>query len=78
MLDEKLELQSALLDYEKLHGHPETREEKEEMKEVYERYRSVKRMARRSSSARSREGAELLAIPEGEALPLTLASPSHR
>jgi len=79
VLDEKLELQSALLHYERKHGHPESREEKDEMKDIYERYRNVKRLARRSSSAKSREtSSELVPIPEEEAVSLTLASPAHR
>eukprot|EP00091_Calanus_sinicus_P002712 TRINITY_DN12807_c0_g1_i1.p1 TRINITY_DN12807_c0_g1~~TRINITY_DN12807_c0_g1_i1.p1 ORF type:complete len:454 (+),score=93.15 TRINITY_DN12807_c0_g1_i1:148-1509(+) len=79
IFDEKLEMQTFLLEFEKIHGHPETKEEKDAMKELYERYRSVKRLARRSSSARSRENAtDLAPIPEDEAISLTLASPGHR
>ena len=50
IFDEKLEMQTFLLEFERVHGHPETKDEKEAMKELYERYRSVKRLARRSSS----------------------------
>ena len=50
IFDEKLEMQTFLLEFEKVHGHPETKEEKDAMKDLYERYRSVKRLARRSSS----------------------------
>lgn len=50
IFDEKLEIQTLLLEFEKAHGHPETKEEKEAMKDLYERYRNVKRLARRSSS----------------------------
>lgn len=79
IFDEKLEMQTFLLEFERIHGHPETKEEKDAMKELYERYRSVKRLARRSSSARSRENAtDLAPIPEDEAISLTLASPGHR
>jgi len=79
IFDEKLEMQTFLLEFERVHGHPETKDEKEAMKELYERYRSVKRLARRSSSARSRESAtDLAPIPEEEAISLTLASPGHR
>jgi hypothetical protein len=79
IFDEKLEMQTFLLEFEKIHGHPETKEEKEAMKDLYDRYRSVKRMARRSSSAKSRENAtDLAPIPEDEAISLTLASPGHR
>lgn len=79
VLDEKLELQCHLLEYEKKHGHPETKEEKEQMKDLYERYRTVKRLARRSGSARSRDSvSELASIPEDEEISLTLASPGHR
>jgi len=79
IFDEKLAIQTVLLEFEKIHGHPETTEEKDAMKELYERYRSVKRLARRSSSARSRESAtDLTPIPEEEAISLTLASPGHR
>merc|ERR1719187_2088512 len=49
------------------------------MKDVYDRYRMVKKIARRSSSARSREIInELVTIPEDQEIPLTLASPAHR
>jgi len=79
IFDEKLEIQTLLLEFEKMHGHPETKEEKEAMKDLYERYRNVKRLARRSSSARSRETAtDLTPIPEDEAISLTLASPANR
>merc|ERR1712142_400011 len=79
IFDEKLEIQTLLLEFEKVHGHPETKEEKEAMKDLYERYRNVKRLARRSSSARSRETAtDLTPIPEDEAISLTLASPANR
>eukprot|EP00092_Neocalanus_flemingeri_P019741 GFUD01021381.1.p1 GENE.GFUD01021381.1~~GFUD01021381.1.p1 ORF type:complete len:979 (+),score=194.06 GFUD01021381.1:418-3354(+) len=79
IFDEKLEMQTVLLDFERVHGHPETKDEKEVMKDLYERYRTVKRLARRSSSARSRETAtDLAPIPEDEAISLTLASPGHR
>jgi len=79
IFDEKLEMQTFLLEFEKVHGHPETKEEKDAMKDLYERYRSVKRLARRSSSAKLRENAtDLAAIPEDEAISLTLASPGHR
>jgi len=79
IFDEKLEMQTVLLEFERVHGHPETKDEKEAMKNLYERYRTVKRLARRSSSARSRETAtDLAPIPEDEAISLTLASPGHR
>ena len=50
IFDEKLEMHAVLLEFEKIHGHPESKEEKEIMKVIYERYRVIKRLARRSSS----------------------------
>merc|ERR1719433_899332 len=79
IIDEKLDIQTLLLDFERIHGHPETKEEKEAMKELYERYRALKMMVKRSQSARSRQvSSDLVSIPEDESLPLTLASPPHR
>jgi len=69
--EEKLDMQSQLLDFEKEHGHPLNRADKEIMSNLYERYRLVKRQCRRSSS-------ELVPIPEEESIALTLASPKHR
>jgi len=77
ILDEKLAMQRLLLEFEAEHGHPQSRQEKEAMKDLYERYRAVKRAARRSASVRGEAG-ELPAIPEEEAVALTLASPGHR
>lgn len=78
LLQEKVDLQSALLQFEHLFGHPETTEEKSLVKDVYDRYRSVKRYVRRSSSIRSKDPLELETIPEDLEMPLTLASPQHR
>lgn len=78
LLHEKVDLQSALLQFEHLFGHPETQEEKSLVKDVYDRYRSVKRHIRRSSSIRSKDPLELETIPEDLEIPLTLASPQHR
>ena len=75
LLHEKVDLQSALLQFEHLFGHPETQEEKSLVKDVYDRYRSVKRHIRRSSSIRSKDPLELETIPEDLEIPLTLASP---
>jgi len=79
VLEEKLEMQSLLREYENEFGHPESREEKEVMKEVYERYRVIKRMARRSSQARSGDSfVGLMTIPEDKEVDLTTVSPQHR
>ena len=75
LLQEKVDLQSALLQFEDLFGHPETNDEKVLVKDVYDRYRSVKRHIRRSSSIRSKDPLELETIPEDLEMPLTLASP---
>ena len=75
LLQEKVDLQSALLQFEHLFGHPESIEEKALVKDVYDRYRSVKRYVRRSSSIRSKDPLELETIPEDLEMPLTLASP---
>ena len=75
LVQEKLDLQSALLQFEHLFGHPESNEEKALVKDVYDRYRSVKRHVRRSSSTKSKDPLELVTIPEDLELPLTLASP---
>jgi len=69
--DEKLDMQSQLLEFEKVHGHPLNKGDKEIMANVYERYRQVKRQCRRLSS-------ELVPIPEEESIALTLASPKRR
>jgi len=69
--DEKLDMQSQLLEFEKVHGHPLNKGDKETMNNLYERYRQVKRQCRRSSS-------DLVPIPEEESIALTLASPKHR
>ena len=50
IFDEKLQMQSSLLQFEKIHGHPQSKEEKDIMKDIYDRYRMVKKIARRSSS----------------------------
>lgn len=79
IFDEKKEMQLKLLEFEKEHGHPEGKEEKDLTKALYDRYRMVKRIARRSSSALSREAlTELETIPENDEIPLTLASPTYR
>ena len=79
IIDEKLDIQTLLLDFERIHGHPETKDEKEAMKELYDRYRSLKMMVKRSNSARSRQiSSDLVSIPEDESLSLTLATPPHR
>ena len=78
LMQEKVDLQSALLQFEHLFGHPESVEEKALVKDVYDRYRSVKRYVRRSSSIRSKDPLELETIPEDLEMPLTLASPQHR
>ena len=79
IIDEKLDIQTVLLDFERIHGHPETKDEKEAMKDLYDRYRSLKMIVKRSNSARSRQNSsDLVSIPEEESLSLTLASPPHR
>ena len=79
LLAEKHDLQTSLLQFERMFGHPESPEEKELMKGIYDRYRNVKRLVRRSSATRSnKEQSELETIPEDQAIPLTLASPQHR
>lgn len=75
---EKVDIQSALLQFEKLFGHPETEEEKSLTKEIYDRYRTVRRLVRRSSTRGSKEQQELETIPEDEAISLTMASPQQR
>jgi len=71
VLDEKLDMQSQLVEFEKAFGHPVNKGAKEIMTDLYERYRQVKRQCRRSSS-------ELVPIPEEESIALTLASPKRR
>ena len=79
IIDEKLDIQTLLLDFERIHGHPETKDEKEAMKDLYDRYRSLKIIVKRSNSARSRQiSSDLVSIPEEESLSLTLATPPHR
>jgi hypothetical protein len=58
ILEEKLDLQKALLRFESLHGRPSTKLERDVMRSVYDRYRSVKRTAIRmihSSQSSSKE-----------------------
>lgn len=59
ILEEKLDLQKALLRFESLHGRPNSKLERDVMRPVYDRYRSVKRMAVRmihsSQSSSSKE-----------------------
>ena len=79
IIDEKLDIQIILLDFEKTHGLLETGEEKEAMKGLYDRYRSLKMIVNRSNSARSRKiSSDLVPIPEEESLSLTLATPPAR
>ena len=61
LVQEKVDIQSALLQYEHMFGHPETEEEKLLVKSIYDRYRAVKRQFRRSSSV-SDEKATLVFI----------------
>jgi len=70
--EEKVDMQSQLLEFEKVHGHPLNKRDKEIMSHLYERYRQVKRQCRRQSSG------SLVAIPEEESIALTLASPKRR
>eukprot|EP00092_Neocalanus_flemingeri_P010592 GFUD01011410.1.p1 GENE.GFUD01011410.1~~GFUD01011410.1.p1 ORF type:complete len:488 (+),score=109.52 GFUD01011410.1:557-2020(+) len=69
--DEKRDMQSQLLEFEKVHGHTLNKSDKDNMANLYERFRLVKRQSRRLSS-------ELVPIPEEESIALTLASPKHR
>lgn len=69
--DEKLDMQSQLQEFEKVHGCILNKGDKEIMNNLYDRYRQLKRQSRRSSS-------DLVAIPEEESIALTLASPKHR
>ena len=79
IIDEKLDIQIILLDFERTHGLLETGEEKEAMKGLYDRYRSLKMIVNRSNSARSRKiSSDLVPIPEEESLSLTLATPPAR
>jgi len=69
--DEKFDMESQLLEFEKKHGQPINKTDKEVMSCLYERYRQVKRCCRRSSN-------EMVVIPEEETINLTLASPKRR
>ncbi len=51
LVQEKRDVQKALLQFEKVHGRPVSREDKETMRPLYDRYRLVKRLANRGSSA---------------------------
>lgn len=70
MSEEKLDLQSQLIEYEKLHGLPANQSNREVMADLYERYRLVLRQTRRTAMARwsvtSLPGGmgELMSIPE--------------
>lgn len=52
MLDEKLDMQTQLIEYEKVHGLHSKQANREIMADLYERYRLVLRQTRRLSSAR--------------------------
>jgi len=69
--EEKLDMESQLLGFEKVHGQLINKADKEVMSCLYERFRQVKRWCRRSSN-------ELMPIPEGESLAMILASPAKR
>lgn len=78
LMQEKYDIQHALLDYEHMFGHPSSEEERLVTKIVYDRYRSVKRQFRRSNSLRSKDLLELETIPEDLEVPMTMATPQHR
>jgi len=69
--EEKLDMESQLLEFEKVHGQLINKADKEVMSCLYERFRQVKRSCRRSSN-------ELMPIPEGESVTMILASPTRR
>jgi hypothetical protein len=69
--EEKLDMESQLLEFEKVHGQLINKADKEVMSCLYERFRQVKRGCRRSSN-------ELMPIPEGESLAMVLASHTNR
>lgn len=48
--DEKLSIQRALLDFESVHGKPNTKQERNTIRPLYDRYRSVKKLLVRSGS----------------------------
>jgi hypothetical protein len=52
MSEEKLDLQSQLIEYEKVHGLPAKQANREVMVDLYERYRLVLRQTRRTAMAR--------------------------
>jgi len=69
--EEKLDMESQLLEFEKKHGQPFNKADKEVMSGLYERFRQVRRCCRRSSN-------EMVVIPEEESINLTLVSPKQR
>ena len=79
IIDEKLDIEVILFEFERTQGAPETGEEKEAMKGLYDRYRSLKMIVNRSNSTRSRKiSSDLVPIPEEESMSLTLATPPQR
>jgi len=69
--EEKLDIESQILEFEKKHGQPFKKEDKEIMSCLYERFRQVRRYCRRSSN-------DMVVIPEEASIDLTLVNPKHR
>ncbi|KAI1292272.1 Protein FAM13A [Halotydeus destructor] len=68
ILDEKLDLQKALLKFENVYGRPDNRIDRDIMRPLYDRYRVIKRMVTRFPSKQLRETSDLKPIPENVAM----------
>ena len=84
ILDEKLDLQKALLRFESNHGRPSTKIDRDIMRPVYDRYRIVKRMVVRMPKSvlmMSTKGSSVVKGPTGNVVtasdPLVIGSNSE-
>ncbi|RWS31445.1 protein FAM13A-like protein [Leptotrombidium deliense] len=76
ILDEKLDVQKALLKYESLFGRPESKEDRDVMRPIYDRYRTLKRLASRfSSKTAKKDSTELQPILEHVAMNFSSPGP---
>jgi len=78
LLQEKTQLQKALLYYESLHGRPASREARQLARPLYDRYRQAKRCVARAEARAKESLTELAPIIEHVVMDFTLASPQHR
>lgn len=80
IMQEKIDLQKALLRFEAVHGRPTCKEDRDVVRPLYDRYRSVKRIVSRapSSSEVDHSASELPPIMEHAILTITTQPPVTR